>query len=172
MKNNTKDSKQMLFEIMQKVNPDFKIINEDISYTSDENSNIFLDKVKKENPEMFAKFLNIVKNKGLDIAIEKYKEFDKEYINNLKNIELNDNINKNLLISFIKTLPQNLPQVLNNDNMESDFFGIIGKYIDKYANRFGNEKANKIQDLITDEKYDDYFLNGIESRYGKGVIEW
>jgi len=28
MKNNTKDSKQMLFEMMQKVNPDFKIIKE------------------------------------------------------------------------------------------------------------------------------------------------
>ena len=28
MKNNTKDSKEMLFEMMQKVNPDFKIIKE------------------------------------------------------------------------------------------------------------------------------------------------
>ena len=172
MKNNTKDSKQMLFEMMQKVNPDFKFINEDVSYTNNENANIFLDKVKKENPEMFVKFLNIVKNKGLDIAIGKYNEFDKEYISNFKNIELENNTNNNLLTSFIKTLPQNLPQLLNNENIESDFFGIIGKYIDKYANRFGNEKANKVQDLITDEKYEDYFLNGIENKYGKGVIEW
>ena len=47
MKRNKKDSKQMLFEMMGKVNPDFKFLNENISYTNNDNANIFLDKVKE-----------------------------------------------------------------------------------------------------------------------------
>jgi len=42
----------------------------------DKDNEKFLDKVKKENPDLYTRFLNIVGNKGLDVAKEKYKEFD------------------------------------------------------------------------------------------------
>lgn len=40
----------------------------------------FLDKVKKENPNEYVKFLNILNNKGLEIAKKKYQDYDPEYI--------------------------------------------------------------------------------------------
>lgn len=40
----------------------------------------FLDKVKKENPNMYTRFLNLVGNKGLEKAKEMYQEFDPEYV--------------------------------------------------------------------------------------------
>lgn len=39
---------------------------------------IFLDKVKKENPDLYIQFLNIVGNKGLDVAKQKYNFYDPE----------------------------------------------------------------------------------------------
>jgi hypothetical protein len=36
----------------------------------------FMDKVKKENPELYVKFLNIISNKGLDVAKERYEDYD------------------------------------------------------------------------------------------------
>jgi hypothetical protein len=40
----------------------------------------FLDKVKKENPNEYVKFLNIINNKGLELAKKKYQIYDPEYI--------------------------------------------------------------------------------------------
>ena len=45
-----------------------------------ENEN-FLDKVKKENPDLYSKFLNIIGNKGLEIAKQKYQEYYPEFNN-------------------------------------------------------------------------------------------
>jgi hypothetical protein len=46
----------------------------------DKDNEKFLDKVKKENPDMYAKFLNLVGNKGLEVAKQKYQEYDPEYV--------------------------------------------------------------------------------------------
>jgi len=54
----------------------------------------FLDKVKKENFELYTKFLNLIGNKGLDVAKQKYEEFDPEYKKRMNEIE--KEINKNL----------------------------------------------------------------------------
>ena len=40
----------------------------------------FLDKVKKENPDLYTKFLNLIGNKGLDFAKDKYQEYEPEYV--------------------------------------------------------------------------------------------
>lgn len=40
----------------------------------------FLDKVKKENPDLYSKFLNILGNKGLEKAKEKYQQYDPEFV--------------------------------------------------------------------------------------------
>jgi len=47
----------------------------------------FLDKVKKENPNLYSKFVNILGNKGLKIAKQKYEEFDPENVKKLKELE-------------------------------------------------------------------------------------
>jgi hypothetical protein len=39
----------------------------------------FLSKVKTENPDLYVQFLNILGNKGLEIAKQKYKIYDPEY---------------------------------------------------------------------------------------------
>jgi len=38
----------------------------------------FLDNVKKENSDLYTKFLNLIGNKGLDVAKEKYQDYDPE----------------------------------------------------------------------------------------------
>lgn len=40
----------------------------------------FLDKVKKENPDLYTKFLNLIGNKGLDAAKERYHDYEPEYV--------------------------------------------------------------------------------------------
>jgi hypothetical protein len=40
----------------------------------------FLKKVVGENPSLYSRFYSIVKNKGLEVAKEKYKEYDPELI--------------------------------------------------------------------------------------------
>ncbi len=39
----------------------------------------FLDKVKKENPDEYTRFLNLIGNKGLEVAKQKYQIYDPEY---------------------------------------------------------------------------------------------
>ena len=36
----------------------------------------FMDKVKTENPDMTDRFRSLMKNKGLEYAKDKYKDFD------------------------------------------------------------------------------------------------
>lgn len=46
----------------------------------DKDNENFLDKVKKENPDLYAHFLSILGNKGLEVAKQKYQEYDPEYV--------------------------------------------------------------------------------------------
>ena len=50
----------------------------------DEETYNFLKKVKTENPDEYDRFVSLVGNKGLNIAKDKYKEFDPEHIKFLK----------------------------------------------------------------------------------------
>ena len=47
----------------------------------------FFKKVKSENPDIYSRFVSIVSNKGLDIAKEKYKQYDPEYQKTMKKKE-------------------------------------------------------------------------------------
>ena len=42
----------------------------------DDNNREFLNKVKDENPELYDRFMSLIGNKGLEIAKQKYLEFD------------------------------------------------------------------------------------------------
>lgn len=54
----------------------------------------FLDKVKKETPDQYTRFLNLVGNKGLEKAKEMYQEFDPEYIKLQKQKEKEDKLRR------------------------------------------------------------------------------
>ena len=65
-----------------------KIINEaNIIYTDDLDETEFLKMVKEQNPDLYNRFFSLVKNRGLEIAKEKYKEFDPIYQKQLKRKE-------------------------------------------------------------------------------------
>ena len=53
----------------------------------DKDNSIFMNKVKKENPELYTKFLSILKNKGLEVSKEKYEEYDPNRVKIRKEIE-------------------------------------------------------------------------------------
>ncbi len=158
--------------------PTKKVVQEIIDYTDDIESNIFLNKVKNENPEMFIRFLNLVKNKGLDIAKDRYKEFDKELQKQISDENEIDAQNKILITSFVKALPKALPQLIDRNMEDNDrgkdisFYVLIGNFIDKYGERYGFDKADKIETLINHSKYEDYFFEEIDKKYGDHVIEW
>ena len=40
----------------------------------------FLDKVKKENRDLYPQFLNILKRKGLEVAMKEYEQYDPNYL--------------------------------------------------------------------------------------------
>ena len=40
----------------------------------------FLDKVKKENRDLYPQFLNILKRKGLEVAMKEYEQYDPNYV--------------------------------------------------------------------------------------------
>jgi hypothetical protein len=76
---------QIIKEDLQKIISGFiKEAFEDLRTTE---SKEFLDKVKQENPEQIVRFLSLIKNKGLEIAKEKYIEIDPEVLKQ-KKVEL------------------------------------------------------------------------------------
>jgi len=58
----------------------------------DKGNEEFLDMVKKENPNLYSKFLNIVGNKGLEIAKDKYNYYTPEEVNRRKEEERSNNV--------------------------------------------------------------------------------
>jgi len=104
---------------------------------------------------------------------ERDKELKKQNIEN-KRLELID--------TFVDFLPEDLPQTIEKlmkqyeDGKDSIFYFLIGKQIEDFGYHYNVEDTKKISDLvdklITNEKYEDYFLDKISDKYGEGVIEW
>jgi len=59
----------------------------------DDNNREFLNKVKDENPELYDRFMSLVGNKGLEIAKQKYVQYDPEEI---KKVEKESKRNKKI----------------------------------------------------------------------------
>ena len=149
-------------------------------YSKDPNIEIFLQKVKGENPDKFGRFLGLIRSHGLDVAKEKYAPFDKELIKNRTN---NDDFilqNKKLIDSFVRFLPKKLLDFVNlnmkktGEGFDGAFYFTIGNILERYSERYGPEKADKIEILMNfaDDQYEDYFFEKIDEKYGKGVFEW
>jgi len=119
----------------------------------DKDNEEFLDKVKKENPDLYSKFLNILGNKGLEKAKEKYEEYDPEFIKAKKSRkrkertkEHKEEIKKILLIKHkdkIKEIEKeisnnsikNVEQYIKNDSIISNYLKSL-KIKKKYKNNF------------------------------------
>lgn len=133
----------------------------------DKDNEKFLDKVKKENPELYTRFLNLVGNKGLDVAKEKYKEFDPEYVKIQKqkekeekalrkkigNKERNKQLSKELEIKFLKDYKSEIEYVENillnsplktlEQHIQNN--KIIGNLFKEFTKRYKNDFHEKLK---------------------------
>ena len=48
----------------------------------------------------------------------------------------------------------------------------MGVYIGKYEDKYGSSNADKINDLINNDEYEEYFFDLLNNKYGEGTIEW
>lgn len=128
----------------------------------DKDNVIFLDKVKLENPDLYTKFINLVGNKGLSVAKQKYKEYTPEHIKQLEkeniakeraqSTKLNNeiilkefeiNINKIEDVLYPSEL-FNIERILFNDKYISEYFKNM-KIVTKYENDFNKLLNNPIK---------------------------
>lgn len=143
----------------------------------DKDNEKFLDKVKKENPDLYGHFLSILGNKGLEIAKQKYQEYDPEYIAIQKQKEKEEKLkrkrqstkefkkeyDKNLL-NELKPKIEEVENVLSNTNLTIFKTAIIKddriieylescKYKIDYNNNF-KQQLKKPNDLKYSLRYD------------------
>lgn len=172
------------------------IISEQTTYTGDEQSEIFLDKVKSENPDMFVRFLNLVKNKGLEFAKDKYKEFDVELITKSQKDKTDDVNNKKIIDKFIRMIPKSfLSSIKSDDGCFSDrkFYWVLGRHLWEFEKRYGVSEVEYLEKLILDDgferfkmgtddsdiegytdyvnPYEEYFFTQLSKKMGE-TIEW
>lgn len=102
-----------------------KLLNEDVKFTQIDNE--FLQMVKTKTPNLYQKFFNLYKNKGLDYAKEQYKNYDptilaqKEVEKNaesLKKYQEEKRKQKNAKIQELKSL---LPEKPDMESILNDF---------------------------------------------------
>jgi hypothetical protein len=113
----------------------------------------FLDKVKKENPDMYAQFLSTLGNKGLEVAKKKYQDYDPEFVKSEKlrkkrenTKEFKDKKKEEILITWADEIKE-IEDILSNTKLKNvqnyiESNSIISKYIrsagykKKYENVF------------------------------------
>jgi len=116
----------------------------------------FLDKVKKENSELYTKFLNLIGNKGLNIAKQKYEEFDPEYRKKLDIIEKER-------INHIKKIGREKFKEEENDRILKEYDSEITDIQNKM---YSSELYNIMLYISKDKNISKYFNSAkIKSRY-------
>jgi len=138
----------------------------------------FIKKIKLENPDLLNKFLNIVTNKGLNVAIEKYKEFDPEIIARKKSDIVNrqreydkrikTEREKENLIKIKKEYFNIVGNVYQNVYRKEFVNNIVLRGIQKYLRKFKNQGIplnmkigflNKFGQVNKMSKYHKYWFN-------------
>lgn len=116
----------------------------------------FLDKVKQENPDLYSKFLNIVGNKGLEVAKQKYQEYEPEFIKS-------ENLRKKR--ERTKEIKEEKKQKILND---------FEPQIQSIEKILINSPLKKIERFIkNDENISNYLKNyRIEKHYKKDFLEF
>jgi hypothetical protein len=102
----------------------------------------FLQNVKQKNIELYPKFRNVILNKGLDVAIQKFNElYPTKTIPTQKPID-----NKSKIQSFFNKLGNDFKnKVIKLEKtlgMESALYMTIGEYLQKYNDPFDYDELN------------------------------
>jgi len=114
---------------------------------------VFIDKVKKENPELTGKFLSILGNKGLEIAKQKYQQYDPDFIESEKkrikkenSKKIKEKVKKFTLKKFeseileVKNILKNskLKEILKYIQNDKNISGYLDSFraVKKYKNEF------------------------------------
>lgn len=88
---------------------------------------------------------------------------------------------KEIISDFVGFLPNNLPRIIEQtmkemgEGKDTVFYYIIGSYIGQFSKYFfsdDEEKGSKFLSKLIIYKYEDYFLDEIDAKYGVNVMEW
>jgi hypothetical protein len=136
----------------------------------------FLDQVKKENPNLYSKFLNIVGNKGLEKAKEKYKEYDpiavekiekaekeKQRLINKEKLEKAKKEYRNLILNKYKDKIDEINNILADDKLNIMIYdirkdNIISKYLTNTRKSYKNLFNKLLKNInIFNDKIERFF---------------
>ena len=123
----------------------------------------FLKKVKTQNPDLYSRFVSLIGNKGLVVAMDKYNEYDPEWIKNQYKVkkkekrkedkeQKNEDILKKLkpeitmVNSILKTsaLKNDVLDFIQNDEVISNYFKFCG-IKKQYKNLFLKDLKKPVQ---------------------------
>jgi len=121
--------------------------------TSNTEENLFLDKIRVENPELVNKFKSLIKNKGLEIAKQKYKEFDPiEIKKNLHDVKISNkrterkNKEKELR-EFWKNDINEIWDLMLNNSLKSTIKN--NKYLNDFPYKYRNDFSKIEKNIFT-----------------------
>lgn len=120
----------------------------------------FLNKVKKENPDKYMLFVNILGRKGLEIAKTEYEEYDPNYVKIKKEKEK---------VEKAEWRKQN-----NKEKKEQRHDELLKKYsseINEVNNILKNSPLKKLEQNIENDKNLSYFLKYAKTHYTKDFLK-
>jgi hypothetical protein len=118
----------------------------------------FLKKVKKQNPDLYSRFVSIIGNKGLEAAKDKYKQYDPEWLKNRYKVQKREKNKeskeqkKEEALKYLKPKMEIVQSILDNTylkTLEKQIFNdpLIGSYLKSYGARkqYKNEFLNLLK---------------------------
>ena len=155
----------------------------------------FLAIVKRDNPNLYQKYINLIVNKSLEFAKNQWQTQDspttlrKKKEDELKakkqrqiqlqqkkeNEKYSKKENAELYIKqFVNYLPENLPKIVNdpktNVTDDTKYFFTLGEYLGSFCDEYELD-FDKMNNLISNV-YDEYFDDLIDEKYGQHAIEF
>jgi len=134
----------------------------------------FLKKVKTQNPDLYSRFVSIIGNKGLEVAKDKYNEYDPEWIKNRFRVKKKEKRKENKeqkkedILKKYESEINNINSILKTSPLKKEILDFINddKVLSQYLKSCGTKKH-----------YTNLFLNDLkkplrlgrnfESRFGE-----
>jgi hypothetical protein len=126
----------------------------------DKDNEDFLNKVKKENPDKYMLFVNILGRKGLEIAKTEYEEYDPNYVKIKKEKEK---------VEKAEWKKQN-----NKEKKEQRHDELLKKYSSEITEVYDilkNSSLKKLKQNIENDKNLSYFLKYTKIHYTKDFLK-
>ena len=114
----------------------------------------FLNKVKKENPDKYSMFINILGNKGLETAKLKYEIYDPEFIKKEKEKEKTE-----------KAEIRKQNRIYNKEQFHNEILQKYSSEINAINDILRNSLLKKIQKLIKNDRNLLRFSKFIKTKY-------